>query len=114
MRIASVIMYRIANIFLWLAVIVCITGIVVGSLVMANVIKPTDGSIPGGGLALIITSSVMLLIEIIVLSISRSAAANARDGNHRAAPHVVMLILGILSANVFFFLGALFGLVSVR
>ncbi len=112
MKKASEVMYRIANFFIWILILLLIAAIVIAVLQMVGIIPIKSGT--QGGLALLIPSIVFLIIEFIVLALSRHAANDARDGNKRAGPHVLMLIMGIISGNVFFFLGSIFGLVSLR
>ena len=109
MKKASEVMYRIANFFIWLLIFGLIAVIVFSILSMNNVV-PNENL----GLTTLIWASIWLLIELIVLAFSRHAAKDARDGNKRALPHLLMLFMGLISGNIFFFLGAIFGLVSVR
>ncbi len=109
MRKASEVMYRIANFFIWILIIGWAVVIVFSILSMTNVL-PNESL----GVATLIPASIMLLIELIILAFSRHAANSARDGNKRAGPHVWMLIMGIFGWNIFFILGAIFGLVSLR
>ena len=109
MRKASEVMYRIANFFIWILILLWAVVIVFSILSMTNVL-PNENM----GTVTLIPACLMLLIELIILAFSRHAANSARDGNRRAGPHVWMLIMGIVGGNIFFFLGAIFGLVSLR
>ena len=109
MRKASEVMYRIANFFIWI-LIICLIAIIVFSILSITEVLPNEKM----GLVTLIVAGIYLIIELIVLGFSRHAANSARDGNKRALPHLWMLFMGIISGNVFFFLGAIFGLVSLR
>ena len=110
MKKASEVMYRIANFFIWILVLLCVALIVLSILTMTGVLQ-NNGNM---GIGSLVGGIVLLVIELIVLAFSRHAANSARDGNRRALPHVLMLLMGIFSGNIFFFLGALFGLISLR
>ncbi len=112
MKTASRVMYRIANFFLWILVLLALAMIVIAILEMTNVMKVPEGTT--GGVPLLIAGIVVFLLEFIVLASSRAAARNTLEGNHRAGPHVWMLILGLISGNAFFVLGAIFGLIGLR
>lgn len=109
MRKASEVMYRIANFFIWVLIIWWVVAIVFSILSMTNVL-PNESL----GVSTLVPACIMLLIELIILAFSRHAANSARDGNKRAFPHIWMLIMGIFGWNIFFILGAIFGLVSLR
>ena len=111
MKKASEVMYRIANFFIWILVLLCVALIVLSILTMTGVLQNNGTNMGVGSL---VGGIVLLVIELIVLAFSRHAANSARDGNRRALPHVLMLLMGIFSGNIFFFLGALFGLISLR
>ena len=103
---ASKVMYSIANFFTWVVVVLCIAGIVIASLSLANVIKDVDFS----PLASIISLSIILIVSLITIAMVRRAKAD----NSSKGWDVLFIILGVLGGNIFYILGGIFGLVAPR
>lgn len=107
---ASRVMYSIANFFTWILVILSVVGIVFGILAMVNVIHLEGEAAQLGGLGLIIYCSIILVVALITIAMVRRAKA---QGSSKAWDFL-FLILGIVGANIFYFLGGLFGLLAPR
>lgn len=102
---ASKVMYSIANFFTWIVVIIAIAGIVLSSLQLAGILDNN-----GSALVTLVYSSVLLVISIITIAMVRRAKAS----NSSKGWDVLFLVLGIVGANIFYFLGGLFGLIAPR
>ena len=63
-------------------------------------------------LALVILISVSIVIDIVVSVFVLRAKRNLREGNGRTGTHILLLVLGILSINLFYLLGGIFGVVA--
>lgn len=63
-------------------------------------------------LALVILISVSIVIDIVVSIFVLRAKRNLREGNGRTGTHILLLVLGILSINLFYLLGGIFGVVA--
>ena len=107
---ASRVMYSIANFFTWILAILSIVGIVFGVLAMVNVIHLEGEAAQLGGLGLVIYCGVVLIVALITIAMVRRAKA---QGSSKAWDFL-FLILGIVGANIFYFLGGLFGLIAPR
>ena len=103
---ASVVMYSIANFFTWILVIVSIAMIVLSGLSMAGILAANQAFGPG----LLVYWIVVLIIAIITIALVRKA----KGKNTSKGWDVLFLVLGILGANIFYFLGGLFGLIARR
>ena len=105
---ASKVMYSIANFFTWILLLTCIAGITVFSLMLTGVIKNTSGYGTAGLIGAIIYLSIVLFFAFItILMVRRAKAKDSSKGWD-----FLFLILGILSGNIFYVLGGIFGLVA--
>lgn len=107
---ASRVMYSIANFFTWILLILAVAGIVVGVLTLVNVIHLEGEAAQLGSIAYIIYLSIVLVVAIITIAMVRRAKAQGSSKGW----DLLFLILGIVGANIFYFLGGLFGLLAPR
>ena len=101
---ASYVMYSIANFFTWIVVLVSIAGIVLSVLGGMNIVPAIKEA--GFGWAYMVYFIVLLIVSLITIAMVRRAKAKGTS----KAWDVLFMILGILGANIFYFLGGLFGL----
>ena len=107
---ASRVMYSIANFFTWILAILAIAGIVICSLMMANVI-PVEGEIAAyANIGGIIYFAIILIVALITIAMVRRAKAQGSSKGW----DVLFIILGVLGANIFYILGGIFGLIAPR
>ncbi len=106
---ASRVMYSIANLFSWIIVICCIAGIVISSLVLANVIKDMP-DIPFVGSGGIVYFAVVLVFSLIAITLVRIA----KDRRSSKGWDVLFIVLGVLGNNIFYILGGIFGVIAIR
>jgi len=106
---ASRVMYSIANFFSWIIVICCIAGIVISSLVLANVIKDMP-DIPFVGSGGIVYFAVVLVFSLIAITLVRIA----KDRRSSKGWDVLFIVLGVLGNNIFYILGGIFGVIAIR
>ena len=104
---ASAGMYSISNFFTWILVFLSITGIVFCARDLANVWHPDLPLLGAGG---IVYYAIILIIALITIAMVRRAKA---AGSSKAWD-VFFMICGIFGANIFYFLGGLFGLIAPR
>ena len=97
---ASAVMYSIANIFNWIVLIASLAGIVLSVLCGVGVISYNE--LGWGTLAYFI---VVFIVAIIIISLVRKAKAKGTSKFW----DVLFIILGVLSANIFYILGGIFG-----
>ena len=102
----SAIMYSIANIFNWIALIMAIIGIVFSILGGVNVIP--EAAQAGLGWGTLIYFIVMLISAMIIIWMVRRAKAKGTS----KLWDVLFIILGALSSNIFYILGGIFGLIA--
>ena len=101
---ASAVMYTIANIFNWISLICAIAGIVLSILGGANVVPALKEA--GFGFAYLVYFIIMLIACIIIIAMVRRAKAKGTS----KAWDVLFIVLGVLSSNIFYILGGIFGL----
>ena len=104
----SAIMYSIANIFNWIALIMAIIGIVFSILGGVNVIP--EAAQAGLGWGTLVYFIIMLISAMIIIWMVRRAKAKGTS----KLWDVLFIILGILDWNIFYFLGGLFGVIAPR
>ena len=107
METASKVMYSIANFFTWILVILSLTGIVFCALDLANVWHPDLPLLGAGGLVYYI---IILIVALITIALVRKA----KGKNTSKGWDILFLVLGVIGANIFYFLGGLFGLIAPR
>ena len=64
------------------------------------------------GLGLIIGGVIALIVSIIVLTLATNAQNTLNDKVTQNTPHIIMIVIGILSTDIFYTLGGIFGIVS--
>ena len=107
METASIVMYSIANFFTGILVILSVPGIVFCALDLANVWHPDLPLLGAGGLVYYI---IILIVALITIALVR----RAKGKNTSKGWDILFLVLGVIGANIFYFLGGLFGLIAPR
>ena len=105
---ASRVMYSIANFFTWVLVVGCVAGIVLFPLIMTGVIENTTGYNNAQLLGYTIYLSIVLFFAIITILMVRRAKAKGSSKGW----DFLFVILGILSGNIFYVLGGIFGMIA--
>ncbi len=106
---ASAVMYSIANIFNWILLLFSIAGIVFSALALAGV---QVGSLDMSqlGLTTLIYCAIIFLVCWIVIAMVR----RAKKAGTSKFWDILFMIFGIIGANIFYFLGGLFGVIARR
>ena len=110
MSVASKVMYSIANFFTWIIVICCIAFLIFLPLTMAGVIVNKTGYDMAALVGYTAYVAVVLVFALISISMVRIAK---RNGTSKAWD-LLFIIIGILSGNIFYVLGGIFGLFALR
>ncbi len=106
---ASRVMYSIANFFTWILAIIAIVGIVFCGLNIGHVTIP-NVDLSQFSVGMLVYLAIILIIALITIAMVRRAK---KQGTSKGWD-VLFLILGIFGANIFYFLGGLFGLIARR
>ncbi len=109
MKVASRVMYTIANFFTWIEVLVCITGIIVIPLMMSGVITNNNGYSNQYLQSAVITLAFVLFFSLILIGMVR--IAKSRESS--IFWDILFLFLGIITGNIFYMLGGIFGMFSL-
>lgn len=115
MKRASQIMYLIARIFNIIEVVAFLAMVIVGIVLLAN-----SGTAPeeakaaaiASGATLLAVGAIFLIIAVIVLILLYKAYNAVTGDTHEKKPHIIMIVLGAFSENVFLLLGGIFGLIA--
>lgn len=109
MRNASKTMYKIGRIFsfvlLGIAALLSVLFLIFMILDLVN----------GRGLGLLgnlISSIFWLSLIIVVIILATNAIKNTEKDNKNPGPHIVMIVFGAISGDVFYLLGGIFGLIA--
>lgn len=109
MKVASRVMYTIANFFTWIEVLVCIAGIIVIPLMMSGVITNNTGYSNQYLQSAVITLAFVLFFSLILIGMVR--IAKSRESS--VFWDILFLFLGIITGNIFYILGGIFGMFSL-
>ena len=103
---ASRIMYTIANVFNWIALIAGIAMLVLSILGLAHVLPEELAS--QLGVATLFYSILTIIVAIVIIFLVRKAK---QKGSSKGWD-ILFIVLGALEFNVFYILGGIFGLVA--
>ena len=121
MKTASKVMYiigMIANVLLFIAATLMLVVFIIGKVnpdVANQIAERLKQTVPyvdqllGAGIGVTIF---LLVANLIVLIIAISAIKNLNRGTGRVGTHVILMIGGIISWDIFYFLGGLFGIIG--
>lgn len=101
---ASAVMYTIANIFNWIALIFAIAGIVLSILGGTNAVPSLKEA--GFGFAYLVYFIIVLIACLIIIAMVRRAKAKGTSKGW----DILFIVLGVLGSNIFYVLGGIFGL----
>ena len=106
---ASKVMYTIANIFVWINIVVAIFGIVLCGLNIAHVTIP-DADISQFTLPYLVYLIIVIIASIVTIALARMAK---KKGTSKGWD-ILFIVFGVLSSNIFYLLGGLFGVIAKK
>lgn len=113
MKFASKVMYLIGRIFNIIELVCGIIFIVFGVLNMVGVIGAEDKTAQAAlGITYLVIGIIITVIALIVLGLSKKASKALNNNIVENKPHIIMIVIGVLSENVFYILGGIFGLIA--
>ena len=120
MKSAAKILYTIGKVINIIGIVACAilvaAGIAVSALgaqaIETNGVELTAEQIAVLGVGLIVAGVISLIIEIVVLVFASKAIKAVGDGAKSNAPHIIMIVIGVIGSDIFYLLGGIFGLVS--
>ena len=113
MKTATKIMYFIGRIFNWVELFAGLILIIIGSVILG--ISLANGGGIGenaAALSLLTPGIILFVVALIVITLAKKASKSLNKPGHKAGPHVFMLVIGIISENIFYVLGGIFGLIA--
>ena len=117
MKKAAKIMYTIALVFTIIALIFAIITDISGLLAMLGVVKrdgTTDAAMSwqaAGGMTLGVG---IYLTIVYIISIIFLCWAKKSFDNGNVVPHIIALVVGVISGNIFLILGGIFGILAIK
>ena len=64
------------------------------------------------GVTIIVIAVIMLIVSIVVLALANKAKKAVAKGSKQNAPHIIMIVIGVIGGDIFYLLGGVFGLVA--
>ncbi len=115
MKKASRIMYIIATVFAAISLVTGIILAIIGGAGLALQNDPNMSGVSAQDCQLVLTWGIIIavfaIVDILIGTFGRRAAAKKKGGN---APHIVAIVIGILGLNIFFILGGAFGIAGAK
>ncbi len=116
MKKAAKIMYTIALVFTIIALICAIITDISGILAMLGVVK-NEGTDVGMSwqaagatrLGFGIYATIICIVSIVFLCWAKKSF-----GKGNVVPHIIALVIGVLSGNIFLILGGIFGILAIK
>ncbi len=119
MKEASSILYKVGNIINLIAIIlgvilailcfVCYGGIDNQTAIeMGKTLTEAQTTFMAAGIAFVI----FIIIWIVVYVLAKRAIKALNDSSNSIAPHVLMIIIGVLGSSIFYLLGGIFGVIA--
>ena len=107
---ASRVMYSIANVLNYIIVAACTIVIVCSVLALVGIIPTDNPQLEFLGVGSIIYAAIILVGAILTILLVRIAK------NRRSSKgwDILFIVLGVISHNVFYILGGIFGVLAVR
>lgn len=102
---ASHVMYSIANIFNWIALILSVVGAVFAILTLVHVGDFVTQPIP-----FLVYCIIVFIFCLVIISMVRIA----KDRKSSKGWDVLFIVLGVLAMNPFYILGGIFGVIARR
>ena len=107
----------IVGIAIWL--IICIVGVCNPDAIWSEMQKQADSPIKSldelkaALTVMLIGACISLVIYITIFVLATTANKSIKNGSTSNAPHIIMIVIGALGADIFYLLGGIFGLVAV-
>lgn len=109
MKNASKTMYRIGRlfnfIFLGLGALLFVLGLII-------IIAADDAEGKATGTSCLSIGVFYLVTAIIALILSGKALRAIGDGKENRKPHIIMIVIGAISSDIFYLLGGIFGIIA--
>lgn len=114
MKNASETMYRIGRIFNFILlgiyailIVVNLVSMIVG-LTDSNRSAQVSSAVSG-----LITNIILIALTVVLLFLAKKAMTDIEADGTNQTPHILMIVFGVLTGDVFYLLGGIFGLVAI-
>lgn len=64
------------------------------------------------GVTIIVMAAIMLIVSVVVLILANRAKKAVAGGTKENAPHIIMIVIGVIGGDIFYLLGGVFGIVA--
>ena len=113
---ASKIMYTIGRIFNIVELVCCalmiIAGVILTALSAGGTIDEAQVEALGSGIGLLVAGVVSFIIVLVVYFLATKAQKTIGNGTTEKGPHIMMIVVGAISGDLFYLLGGIFGIIA--
>ena len=118
---ASKVLYTIGKVFNIIEIVFLVVLLVGGIIINASPEMLVE-SMPeayetvemakAASVGLIVAAIIGLIVSIVVLIFAIRAKKAVDDGKKNLAPHIIMVVIGVISGDMFYLLGGIFGIIA--
>lgn len=126
MKNASKIMYTIGKVINVIEIVFAVLFILLSVLIISQPNAIAEEAIKQGataldtpqkaqscGIVMLVGAIIALIVSIVIFILATRAVKRLKENDKGTTPHVIMLVIGVFG-DIFYFLGGLFGILSVN
>lgn len=114
MRNASRVMYKIGRIFSFvLLALFAVLFVVYSILLVVHIIQGVDAAVIGADIGTMIWALIWTGLVIVLIILATRAIKNMEEDAKANGPHIVMIVFGAITGDIFYLLGGIFGLIAI-
>ena len=107
----SKLMYRLGRIFSFVFLgIACGLFVLHMILMIVHIVQEKDF---GNDISRMISTSIWIVLLIVLICLATRAMVSIENEPKNNSPHIVMIVFGALTGDIFYILGGIFGLVAI-
>ena len=114
MRNASQVMYKIGRIFSFvLLALFAVLFVVYSILLVVHIIQDAGAAVIGSDIGTMIWALIWTGLVIVLIILATRAIKTMQEDSKANAPHIVMIVFGAITGDIFYLLGGIFGLIAI-
>ena len=114
MRNASQVMYKIGRIFSFvLLALFAVLFVVYSILLVVHNIQDAGAAVIGSDIGTMIWALIWTGLVIVLIILATRAIKTMQEDSKANAPHIVMIVFGAITGDIFYLLGGIFGLIAI-
>ena len=111
MRDASKTMYKIGRIFSYVLLGIAALVIVIQTILL--IVDAVQGNNVLDNIGSIVGTSIWLGLVIVLIILATKSIKDIESDEKNNSPHIIMIVMGAITGDVFYLLGGIFGLVAI-